>query len=218
MNDNRDLHDERISWLYKMGDGTEPPVRIDAVIKQAARDSVSGKKRSYTWPSLATAAVLVLSISLVLKVLNQQPLEDAVMEPMPADEYATSPGVILQERKEMDLAPVQTLEKRKKMDQEAPTPQRYRALKQKAAPAPPQPRSEGAAQLDAIPEAPVGESAPSNARQIDCGHIQLPDTDSREEWIKQYRRAVEQGLPEIARCLQRAYRIRFNQEIPELTR
>ncbi len=84
MTDNHDLHDERISRLYKQGNQAEPSADLDRQIIQAAREAVPKRKQRFIWPSLATAAVLVLSLSLVLKVLEQQPLEESVMSPVPS--------------------------------------------------------------------------------------------------------------------------------------
>ncbi len=86
MSDNYDLHDKRISRLYRMGSKTEPPKHIDEEITRTAHNAIPGRKRRFIRPSLATAAVLVLSISLVLKVLNQEPLEESVMDPTPTDQ------------------------------------------------------------------------------------------------------------------------------------
>ncbi|MCP4127874.1 MAG: hypothetical protein GY753_12530, partial [Gammaproteobacteria bacterium] len=83
MSDNQDLHDKRISRLYRMGSRTEPPKHINEVIIRAAHAAIPHSKRRFIRPSLATAAVLVLSISLVLKVLDQEPLEESVVQPMP---------------------------------------------------------------------------------------------------------------------------------------
>jgi len=85
MTENHDLHDEHISRLYRMGSRREPSAHIDQEIIQAAHQTSTGRKRSYTWPSLATAAVLILSLSLVLKILDQQPLEESVMGPIPGE-------------------------------------------------------------------------------------------------------------------------------------
>ena len=85
MTDDHDLHDEGISRLYRMGSRREPPAHVDREIKQAAQDAVPKRKPRFVWPSLATAAVLVLSLSLVLKVLDQKPLEESVMGPIPGE-------------------------------------------------------------------------------------------------------------------------------------
>ncbi|MCP3670555.1 MAG: hypothetical protein GY814_09000 [Gammaproteobacteria bacterium] len=86
MSDNHDLHDKQISRLYKLGSKTEPPHHIDAEITHAAHAAIPGQRRRFIRPSLATAAVLVLSISLVFKVLDQEPLEKSVMDSLPTDQ------------------------------------------------------------------------------------------------------------------------------------
>lgn len=198
MSDNHYLHDERLSKLYNMGDSTEPPAHIDAEIKQTARDAVMNKKRSFAWPSLATAAVLVLSLSLMLKVLDQQPLEESVMEPMQADDQAMTPEIMLQER-----------------DKEKPVLKRYEAKRRSIAPAPPKPETEDTAQFDAAPAASIGETISSSLQQLDCSDISMPEAAPKEEWISQYQKALEQGQIEAANCLKQAFQIKFNRVIPE---
>jgi hypothetical protein len=83
MSNDHDLHDERISRLYRKGSFSEPPEHIDRRIRQAAEDTAPRSKPRFAWPSLATAAVLVLSVSLVFKVLDQEPLEQSLLEPYP---------------------------------------------------------------------------------------------------------------------------------------
>ncbi len=214
MSDNHGLHDERISRLYKMGADTEPPAHIDAEIKQAAWIAAT-KKRSYAWPSLATAAVLVLSISLVLKVLNQQPLEEQMMEPAPMDDRI-APSVIMHESKEKALAPAPM-----RRDKEPPAPQtqpdRFKARQLMKAPASHSigKKSEGVAEPDAVHDEAVGGVTSFSMRPSGCDETPLPDTDSKYEWIKLYQRAMEQGRLDAARCLRQAYQDRFNQTIPE---
>jgi len=197
MSDN-DLHDERISRLYKIGNGTQPPAHIDAEIKQAARDAAQNRKRSLVWPSLATAAVLVLSLSLMLKVLDQQPLEESVLQPMQADDQAITPEVMLQE-----------------MDREEPVLKRYETKRRSMAPAPAKPEMEGSVQFDLAPAAAISENISSKAKQLGCSGISMPDTAAKEEWIKQYQKALELGQNETVKCLKQAFQIKFNQAMPE---
>jgi hypothetical protein len=204
MSNNQDLHDERISRLYKLGDQREPPEHLDRVIKQAAQATAPRKKRSYAWPSLATAAVLVLSISLVLKVLQQDPLEKSIMDPSSINGGDVSPEIMLQEREEKDA---------EVKNQITPKLQRYRAVKQKAAPAPAESETVGTTQQDMAPIM-ADELQPIGIKPHACSSIKLPDTDSSKEWIKQYQKAVELGQIEMARCLQQAYRLRFNRAMP----
>jgi len=195
---NNDLHDERISRLYKIGDGTEPPAHIDAEIKQAARDAAQNRKRNLVWPSLATAAVLVLSLSLMLKVMDQQPLEEPVLQSMHADDQAITPEVLLQE-----------------MDKEEPVLKRYKTKRRSMAPAPAKSEMEDREQFEITPAAAISEKISSKAKQLSCSGISIPDTAPKKEWIKRYTKALELGQNETAKCLKQAFQVKFNQAIPE---
>ncbi len=75
-------HDEMISRLYRSGSSGEPPAHLDRKILDEAQRAVNRRQWIRAWPSLATAAVLVLSFTLLLRVLEQQPLD----RPMQLDE------------------------------------------------------------------------------------------------------------------------------------
>lgn len=203
MSNNQDLHDERISKLYQAGEQPEPPEHLDAEIKQAAKAALPTKKRRFTWPSLATAAVLVLSISLVLKVLQQEPMEDAVIGTSTTNGGVITPKAVPQEEEIAGDA----------MEREEATLQRYRATKQKAAPTLAKPQSADAIKLEAAPAMPVELKTKKTAPQK-CSDIKLPKTNSKDEWISLYQRALELGDAETAACLQQAYRAKFNQAMP----
>jgi hypothetical protein len=206
MSDNRDLQDERISKLYKLGEQSEPPKHLDAEIKKAAR-ATSPVKKSTLWPSLATAAVLVLSFSLILKVLEQKPLEESMMDSATQDD-SPSPNIMLQESDEKMLG---------RGDSNIPKLQRNRAVKQKTTPVPAKQKTAGATQFEAAP-AMVEEMDSHQTEALECSNITLPETDLKEEWIQQYQAAMQSGKVELARCLKDAYRARFKTAIPEPTK
>jgi hypothetical protein len=105
---NDNPHDEQISRLYRLGSSGEPPSHLDRKILDEAQRAVSRWKRIRPWPSLATAAVLVLSFSLLLRVMEHEPLDqislpqeeillDAAIAPVSqeaeSDAEATTEGV-----------------------------------------------------------------------------------------------------------------------------
>ena len=78
-----ELHDARVSALYHRRDNEQPSGRLDAVIRKAARRAGAGRSTAPSsatsprrlWPSLASAAVLVLAAAVALKVFERpQPL------------------------------------------------------------------------------------------------------------------------------------------------
>jgi hypothetical protein len=76
---NDNPHDEQISRLYRLGSSGEPPAHLDRKILDQAQRTTSRWRRIKPWHSLATAAVLVLSFSLLLQVMEQQPLDRSIM-------------------------------------------------------------------------------------------------------------------------------------------
>ena len=200
MSDNSELHDERISKLYQLGDSSEPPSHLDRDIKQAARAATPAKKRRFVWPSLATAAVLVLSISLVLKVLQQPPLEETAISSAPNG----GEGISLQESADMAV---------ETMDAEESKLRRDRSIKQKTTPAFAQPQQADSIKLEAAPTTPV-ELIAKRAAPKKCSGIKLPEINSRVEWIRLYQETVEQGESATASCLQQAYQTKFGHPMP----
>lgn len=69
-----ELHDPRLTALYRRKGGEQPPARVDAEIRRAARAAVKRPAARRLWPSLATAAILVLGASVALKVFEQPEL------------------------------------------------------------------------------------------------------------------------------------------------
>jgi len=62
--------DNRLGELYRAGTGEEPSARLDARIREAARRE--RPRRRHRWvPALATAAVLVLAVAVLVRVPEQ---------------------------------------------------------------------------------------------------------------------------------------------------
>jgi len=68
-------NDEKISRLYQQIDKEQPSELLDARIRQAAREQAPGKRKSHLLGWLSTAALLVISIGLVLRVMQEAPVE-----------------------------------------------------------------------------------------------------------------------------------------------
>ncbi|MBP7711192.1 MAG: hypothetical protein KA217_01820 [Gammaproteobacteria bacterium] len=67
MSERPDPGDERILELYRRAPRPEPPERLDTAIRAAARAAVRRPHRQWLLSALATAAVLVLAVNLVLE-------------------------------------------------------------------------------------------------------------------------------------------------------
>ena len=215
MSDNHDLHDERISKLYRMGRKEEPPKQLDDKIIQAARRAGQIRKARFHWPALASAAVLLLSISLVLKVLNRAPLEESLPESLPTHSNPTP-------------SPAPELRMRAK----APSPAPASALHNHEA------DSMGAAQFKSVPsgedkmepserkllqpEAAANTVDNSPDREVNkakrkkpaCSAVPMPESASMDVWQQQYQTALEQGQTKTAECLKQGYYRKFGQTMP----
>ncbi|MES9962904.1 MAG: hypothetical protein ABW116_05160 [Candidatus Sedimenticola sp. 20ELBAFRAG] len=76
-----DLHDERISRLYSMGEHPAPSEHLNETIREAAHKAVSRPRLSLFWRLSATAAVLMLSIGVIFRTLETVPVEEDFLEP-----------------------------------------------------------------------------------------------------------------------------------------
>ncbi|MES9875157.1 MAG: hypothetical protein ABW146_18810 [Candidatus Sedimenticola sp. 6PFRAG7] len=76
-----DLHDERISRLYSMGEHPAPSEHLNETIREAAHKAVNRPRLSLFWRLSATAAVLMLSIGVIFRTLETVPVEEDFLEP-----------------------------------------------------------------------------------------------------------------------------------------
>ena len=67
--------DERLSALYRAGTQEEPPAHLDQQIRDAARRQAPRRHRGWM-PALATAAVLVLAVAVMIRVPDER-VEDS---------------------------------------------------------------------------------------------------------------------------------------------
>jgi hypothetical protein len=72
MSERPDPGDERILDLYRRAPRPEPPQRLDTAIRAAARAELRRPRRQWLLPALATAAVLVLAVNLLLELPGVQ--------------------------------------------------------------------------------------------------------------------------------------------------
>ncbi len=214
MSDNHDLHDERISQLYRTGSRDEPPKQLDDKIIQAARRRNPTSKLRFYWPSLASAAVLVLSISLVLKVLNRAPLEESLLEPASTQDSATPlPPAPAQRLQEGASAPSPAIQ-----DHESGT---LSADRFKSAPSGEdkiESDESGLLQPEATPN--TSDSGPQPAlskakrKRLACSDVPLPESASMDVWQQQFQTAIKQGQSKTAECLKQGYYRKFGQVMP----
>jgi hypothetical protein len=77
--------DERLSALYRAGKQEEPPSHVDQQIRDAARRHTPRRHRGWI-PALATAAVLVLAVAVMIRVPDERMDESDRGAPEPAAE------------------------------------------------------------------------------------------------------------------------------------
>jgi hypothetical protein len=217
MSDNHDLHDERISKLYRMGSKEEPPKQLDDKIIQAARRTGPTRKARFNWPTLASAAVLVLSISLVLKVLNRAPLEESLPESLPtksnpapssapelkmrARASSPAPASALRDHEADSMGAAQF--KSVPSGEDKMEPSEKRVLQPEAA----------ANTIDNSPKAVISKT---KRKKLACSAVPMPESASMEVWQQQYQTALEQGQTKTAECLKHGYYRKFGQAMPGL--
>lgn len=210
--------DERISALYRMAEGREPPAHLDEVIRREAQREIRRRRQRIIWPSLATAAVLVLSFTLVMQVQDQGGLDGM---PMTLEREPTAPPSAPQRDKEKTAAPVVS----EGVAQEAVASQPERKLE--------------ASKRKVLSEAEPDDSAATNGFEFyttlpatesqdqerdrnvlggvaerECGGL-LPGPDAAPEgWELIYARLQKEEKQEQAECLRQQFRLKFGRDLP----
>ena len=93
--------DERLSALYRAGDHEEPPAHLDQEIREAARRHAPRRHRGWI-PALATAAVLVLAVAVMIRIPEEPMEESGHGTSKPAEEVTpAAPAVGSAARKEI---------------------------------------------------------------------------------------------------------------------
>ena len=224
-----DLHDEGLSRLYRRGRASEPGRAVDERIRQAAHRAVERRWPAW-WKLASTAAVLVLSLGLVLETLVRAPIEPPGVgsgafdegAPVLRDEAfepaAESPPQAVIELQGVTKGSVHSA--REKAALSAPARQLAEPeQRDRPAPAPPVPSASTAPPKATFErEAEMGETGllPSpEASEPACNGFVPPRSDDRAEW-----RRVAAGLRsrgETARlaCLAAAYEARFGEALPK---
>ncbi|MDX8404103.1 MAG: hypothetical protein R8K54_06820 [Mariprofundaceae bacterium] len=211
-----DLHDESLANLYQQTRIEEPPMALDSVILSEARKSVEKAKEKPIWnrigwiPSLATAAVALLTVSLVIQTGQEHPesMAPAMIDAAPMQEQ----GMAIEE----DEQPVPAKQTVEEKDQQAPTAKAKRMLKIerraadvqqfKAAPAPTQ--SEGMASDMMVTEPEVLGAA--RARSSAKAELSI------DEWLKQIRDLIQAGkLDEARKSLEAFKKAHPDYSLPE---
>lgn len=127
----QDLHDERISRLYSMGEKPQPSAHLDNEILEAAHKAVRRPRLSLFWRLSATAAVLVLSIGVILRTLETVPVEEDFLEPSPEQTTKSQPQAVTEEAEEASVA-VPIEKEMKPMPAAISAPKRERLEKRKS--------------------------------------------------------------------------------------
>jgi hypothetical protein len=230
--------DERISALYRMGQGRTPPAHLDEEIRREAQREIRRRRQRILWPSLATAAVLVLSFTLVLQLQDQGGLDGS---PMTLEREPAAPSsAALPEQEVPRIAAPQTeggAEVSAGADgaaQGVSAPREERKLKVstpevRSRTAAPEPRAEKAPAMESdfesydmerSAEPPALEKAVVGVAPLPavpaCGGI-LPAPDAApEEWRRIYAQLRQQENQEQAECLQKQFRLKFGRDIQDL--
>ncbi len=231
--------DERISALYRMGEGREPPAHLDETIRREAQREIRRRRQRILWPSLATAAVLVLSFTLVLQVQDQGGLDgmpvtkerDRTASPSaPLDEAAAPLVAAPQAEGGAETSAVSDgaaqgvsapREERKLKTDKPETLSRTAAPEPRAKQAPAAESDFESYDMERSEQSPVPERAgaggvaPLLTAPV-CGGI-LPDPDAApEEWRRIYARLLQEQKTEQAECLREQFRLKFGRDVQDI--
>lgn len=215
MSDNHDLHDEHISKLYRMGSKDQPSKQLDDKIIQAARRYNPARKSRFDWPSLASAAVLVLSIGLVLKVLTQAPLEESLQESNLTKHGSTPPPALELRMEQTTRVPTPVIQDRANNSMGAARFKSAPAGKNRI-----EINQRKLLQPEAAPNAmytsPESDISKAKKGNLDCSIVPLPESNSIETWQQQYQTALKQGQNMTAECIKQGFLHKFGQDMPKI--
>ncbi|RDH83333.1 MAG: hypothetical protein DIZ78_15165 [endosymbiont of Escarpia spicata] len=225
MSDQNDIHDERISHLYKQGSSEKPSPDLDGRVREAAHQAVKRRKRPFylgfapkghkfrlnrraaQLSFMAAAAVLMLSFGLVIRLFEPvSMLEPEVPVPMLMEQEEAGWPV------ESSSAPA--------MDFTGPASLPSVAPKKKAAKSSMKPRREiqslqadrAGKEVRTLPKLEKHmsrQAVPAQMQDLACDKVSLPDSDSKQIWIEQMNRLKEDGDLKGYECLHQAYLERF---------
>jgi len=146
---NNELHDERLSKLYRQAAHEEPAMGLDSTVLRQARKAVAKAdpwwKRGWLTP-LATVAVVMLTASLLIQMKQQHP---EIVAPASIDEYSP----VYQPAPAHQATPQSAGIMADELHQQEP------AKAQEMKPAAPAPAKERAATVHAMQAAPLGEAS-----------------------------------------------------------
>ncbi len=223
-----DLHDEALSRLYRRGRASEPGRAVDERIRREARRAL--ERRWPAWWKLApTAAVLVLSLGLVLETLVRVPIEPPgvgsgaleerapILGDEPFEPAAEPPPKAVIELQGMTKRSVHSAPEEAEdfgsARQVAAPEEDYRG----PAPASPRPRA-SAPSPKATLEREVVQGAtgllpsPEEMKSA-CDRFVPPRSGDRAEWQRVAAELRERGETTRLACLEAAYEARFGEPL-----
>ena len=190
---NEEWHDARISQLYRAGSREEPPEQLDRMIRAHAHRVVARHRRPLLMGGLATAAVVMLSLGLILKSLDQAPLQEA-LDLVPAEtESAVMSGWEPAERKRFKSS--------------APSSPRPSMLPEQAE------EEDPFEDLFRDTQSDAGMSI-QQADISDCLSIHYPASPDESVWQQALRMQLQAADSRAAECLRQAFFNRFGRELP----
>ena len=224
-----DLHDEGLSRLYRRGRASEPGRAVDERIRQAAHRAVERRWPAW-WKLASTAAVLVLSLGLVLETLVRVPIEPPGVESGVFDERAPAlrdeafePAAEPLPQAVIDLQGIDERSlhsAREKAAVSAPARQLGEPEQRYTAPAPAAPVSSASPPSDEAMferEAEQDSTGPLPSPievESACDGFVPPQSDDPAEWQRVAAGLRAQGERARLACLEAAYEARFGESLP----
>ena len=214
------LDDEQLTNLYKKIDKAEPSSMVDARIRRTAQKAGNAERNKLFTRWVSVAAVLVLSVGVVLRVVQETPVkqdfEEQVMSPLPVEEAVRSEdkqevqglNETRQKAKEQaDLMEMETTESLRDDSPESLQSSAPRVLQKKVAPAVAAPPTDMMLEKDAI-EAELAEPAKMGASRFStvaeawCGQDDLAGVEDRQQWIERMEQLKQLDMMDQVNCIQ----------------
>lgn len=178
-------NDEKISGLYQQIEKEQPSELLDARIRQAARKHAPVKSKSKMIGWLSTAALLVLSVGLVLRVMQEAPVTQDFVEQSDISQQPSIPAPTAS-KPAPEQAPAGFSMGQPKLQEETAS---YKAEKE--------------VMLDAL----VSEKKKSRLKALAepvnwCGQADLQNQLHKSVWQQRIQQLREQDNEPLAQCLE----------------
>lgn len=208
--------DDRLTQLYQQLEKAAPSEMLDARIKKAAHGKMRTRKQTVAVRWLSVAAVIVLSVGVVLRVVQEQPVEQDLRNKLDEVQTSESDAVFEAEKSMMDMLPEKagmTKDKRPEQKvQQAAVVQRNKVQKSRDVMGAMAPEIKKQELLD-IQSSEMKLAKPAASAIVNwCGQDDLADSKDRLKWDERLELLKLENRLEQVECLQTLMQEMFLQD------